>query len=221
MGDIEIVPAILRRTLEGIKEDWAKVESVAAHIQLDVTDGVFAGDGTFREIRTFKQLSNSHKIELHMMVQDPASFADDVVNLAPARCIFHIEAFAGHDNVAIVYDKLRAASPQTQFGLAINPGTPSEYLDEHIGRIDYVLFMGYNPGWAGQQVVPSVFPKIGRFAGKYPNIPIAVDGQVNTQTIPDFVHAGARILCANSSIFKEGNPIENFEQLKLLARTAI
>lgn len=220
-GEIEIVPAILRRTLEGIYEDWGKIEPAASHIQLDVTDGVFAGDGTFQDIQAFKKLPNSHKIELHMMVQNPALFADAVADLAPARCVFHIEAFAGHESVAVVYDKLRRLAPQTQLGLAVNPDTPSEYLDEHMSRIDYALFMGYTPGFAGQQVLPKVFPKIGAFHGTHPDIPIAVDGQVTKETIPDFVHAGARILCANSSIFKKGNPIENLEQLKLLARIAI
>ncbi len=217
---IEVIPAVLRNTWEGIQEDWAKVEHIAAHIQLDVTDGVFAGDGTFREIREFKKLPSSEKIELHMMVQKPADFVDDVVDLNPARCVFHLEAFAGTHDIEFVYEKLRQDT-QTELGLAINPESPSERIEEYLGLLDYVLFMGYSPGWGGQPVDPLVFPKIAQFHGKHPDVRIAVDGHVGKDTIEDFVKAGARMLCTNSAIFKEGSPEENYRQLDLLARSAL
>src|SRR5581483_1634171 len=92
---IEVVPAILRTTLEGIRSDWEKVQHLSAHIQIDIIDGIFAGDGTFRQVTHFKQLPENDKIELHLMVHTPANFVDDIIELNPARCIFHIEAFAG------------------------------------------------------------------------------------------------------------------------------
>lgn len=214
---VEIVPAILRATLEGIVHDWQAIEPVAQHIQIDVTDGVFAGDGTFRDVRFFKRLTSSQKIELHMMVQRPSEYVDDVIDLMPARCVFHLEAFSGEEHIGDVYGRLRREIPQTELALAINPETPTERLEEYLPFIDYAFFMGYNPGWAGQPVNPNVFPKIAQFHSKYIEIPIAVDGHVGKDTIENFVKAGARILCANSSIFKEGDPRENYEQLKLFA----
>lgn len=217
---IEIVPAILRATLEGIVHDWEIIEPVAEHIQLDVTDGVFAGDGTFRDVRFFKRLPNSTKIELHMMVQKPSDYVDDVIDLAPARCVFHLEAFIDGGHVQEVYKQLRVGLPSTELALAVNPETPTERLEEYLPLVNYAFFMGYNPGWSGQPVNPMVFPKIAQFHNMYPEMPIAVDGHVGKDTIADFVKAGATILCANSSIFKEGNPRENYEQLKLFAHAA-
>lgn len=217
---VEIVPAILRRTWEGIQEDWEKVYTVADHVQIDITDGVFAGDGSFREVRTFTQLPESRKIELHMMVHTPSNFVDDIINLNPARCIFHIEAFAGTGDIEFVYKKLKQET-QTQLALALNPSSPNQWLSEYVSLLDYVLFMGYAPGWAGQALNPQVFVKIGQFHQQYPQLPVAVDGHVDKGTIPDYVRAGARILCANSSIFKEGNPTENMRQLELVASAAL
>lgn len=216
MNSIEIIPAILRNTFEGIQEDWTKVQDTAEHIQIDVTDGVFAGDGTFRQVREFKKLPASEKIELHMMVHTPANFVDDIIDLSPARCIFHIEAFEGTNDLEFTYKKLRSET-QTELGLAINPPSPNERLEEHLSLIDYVLFMGYSPGWAGQDIHPEVFMKIGQFHDKHPDIPISVDGHVDIETAEKYVRAGATMLCANSAIFKEGNPKENIEQLKLRA----
>jgi pentose-5-phosphate-3-epimerase len=220
MAAIEIVPAILRKTYEKIEEDWQKIYQHVSHIQLDITDGIFAGDGTFRELRRFKQLPQSQKIELHMMVHTPSNFVEGICDLNPARCIFHIESFSGTGDLTMVYEKLREAT-QTELALAINPQSPNEWLDEQIGRINYVLFMGYNPGWANQPLNPIVYKKIVAWRSQHPEMPIAVDGHVSRETIPEFVTAGATILCANTAIFGEGNPIENTRQLQLLAESAI
>lgn len=218
-NNIEIVPAILKKTYEAIEHDWELVKDAARHIQLDITDGIFAGDGTFREIRRFKQLNESEKAELHMMVINPAFYLQDIIDLAPARCIFHLEAFVGSGDIKLVYSKLRE-NTQTELALALNPQSPNERLDEYISLIDYVLFMGYNPGWANQPIDPLVYRKIGAFKERHPAIPIAVDGHVDKATVPVYVKAGARILCSNTAVFGQGNPPENIIQLQLLADAA-
>ncbi|MEK7557173.1 MAG: hypothetical protein AAB538_04310 [Patescibacteria group bacterium] len=216
---IEIVPAILRKTWEGIEEDWKKIYKLPDHIQIDITDGVFAGDGTFRDIKRFKRLPESSKVELHMMVHTPGNFVDDIIDLNPARVVFHLEAFEGTNGVKFVYETLREKT-QSQLALAVNPESPNQRLEEQLTLLDYVLFMGYNPGFANQPINPIVYNKIGQFYDKHPGIPIAVDGGVKKESVPDYVRAGATILCANTSIFGQGDPRENYEQLRLLANSA-
>ncbi len=216
---VEIVPAILRKTYEQIEADWDKVREAVMHIQIDVTDGIFAGEPTFREVRRLKRLAESEKCELHMMVHTPANFVDDIVDLAPARCIFHLEAFSGTNDLVFVYEKLREVT-QSELALALNPETPNGRLEEYLDLIDYVLFMGYNPGWANQSLNPVVYRKIGQFKDQHADRPVAVDGHVDKETVEPYVKAGASILCANTSIFGQGNPVENYQQLKLLAAAA-
>ncbi len=214
---IEIVPAILRSTLEKIEHDWEKVYKVAEHVQLDITDGVFAGDGTFRDIKFFKRLKESEKCELHMMVHYPDYYIDGIIDLNPARCVFHVEAFEGLNSLDFVYKKLRE-STQSELGLAINPESPNNRLEDAVELIDYAMFLGYNPGWANQPLNPAVYTKVARFRSSFPDIKIAIDGHVDKRTAGRFVKAGANILCANTSIFGQGNPVENYQQLKLIAQ---
>lgn len=216
---IEVVPAILRTTYEKIAEDWDKVYQAVNHVQIDVTDGIFAGDGTFRELKRFKQLPESQKVELHLMVHTPGNFVDDVIDLNPARCIFHLEAFTGTNDIHFVYKKLQEET-NTELAIALNPGTPTERIEEILDCVDYVLFMGYHPGWANQPLNPIVYRKIGAFREQHPEYPIAADGHVGKETIEEYVQAGATILCANTSIFGDGHPVENIKQLQLLAEAA-
>ena len=216
---IEIVPAILRKTWEKIEEDWQKIYKLPDHVQIDITDGIFAGDGTFREIKRFKRLPESQKIELHMMVHTPSNFVEDIIDLSPARVIFHLEAFEGTNDIQSVYKTLREKT-QAQLALGLNPESPNDRLEEYLKLIDYVLFMGYNPGYANQPINPAVYMKIGQWYDKHPGMPIAADGGVRKESVPDYVRAGATILCANTSIFGSGDQRENYEQLRVLANSA-
>lgn len=212
----EIVPAILQKTYEEIAAEWEKIHRVAEHVQIDITDGVFAGEDMFREVRHFKQLPESDKIELHMMVHTPDNYAEDIIDLNPARCIFHIESFEGTSSLWPLYDNL-AAETQTELALAVNPETPTERLAEYIALIDYVLFMGYSPGWANQPLKELVFNKIKAFRQQHPDMPIAVDGHVTLETLPRFKKSGATLFCANTAIFGKGDPVENYERLRAKA----
>lgn len=209
---IEVIPAILRRTFEGIQKDWDVVYKIADHIQIDVTDGVFAGEGTFREISFLKRLPESEKIELHMMVHTPANFLTDIIDLNPARCVFHIESFSGMQNLRMLYDKLRAAT-QSELGLAINPQSPNAWLEEYLDLINFVLFMSYDPGLANQPIDDTVYAKVAAFYGSHPDACIAIDGHVQQATLEPFVKNGATMLYANTAIFGTDNPQQSYLQL--------
>ena len=219
-GVIEIVPAILRNTFEKIEHDWNKVVHQVKHIQIDITDGIFAGDGSFRDIRNFKKLLLAEKSELHCMVHTPSNYVADIIDLNPARCVFHLESFSGSSELEHVYHNLREKT-STELALALNPETPIERLADYLKFIDYILFMGYNPGWANQPLNPLVFNKIRSAKKLWPEKKIEVDGHVAKDTIEQYVQAGADILCANTAIFAHGNPAENYKHLHLLAQAAV
>ena len=218
-NNVEIVPAILKTTYEKIEEDWNKVVDTARYIQIDITDGIFAGNESFMDIPRLADLNQSHKIELHMMVQTPADYVEDIIDVNPSRCVFHIEAFLGTMDLPFVYNTVGEYT-SAEMGVAINPDTDINRLTEYLPLVQYVLFMGYTPGFAGQDINPDIFKKIADFHAKNPAVKIAVDGHVDKETISKYAKAGATIFCANSSIFKEGNPAENIKHLELLAQSA-
>jgi len=197
-GRIEIVPAILRTSFEKIVEDWDKVSSASDSIHIDVTDGIFAGEKGFTDVLRFANLP-ANKIELHMMVQTPGDFVDDIIELNPGKCVFHIEVFHGKLDLPFVYNTIGEYT-SAELGIAINPDTPIERLDEYLPIVQYVLFMGYKPGRANQPIDPKVFEKIRMFHEKNPNIAITTDGHVSKDTIQQYVHAGQHA-CAQIQLF--------------------
>lgn len=219
-GTVEIIPAVLRNTWEGIQEDWNRVVQVAQHVHVDVTDGVFAGAGSFRDVRQFKKLSQSEKIELHLMVHNPGHYVDDILDLQPARVVFHIEAFSDGGHLDLVYKKLRESSG-TELGLGITPPSPVKWLFEQVPLLDFVQFLNVIPGYQGGTLDKLAFQRMGHFRERYPEIPIAVDGGVNKETIPAYLKAGATMLCSGSAVFAAGDPAENIAQLRLIAEGAL
>lgn len=219
MRDLEIIPAILRTTFEKISEDWEKVVDYSSYIQIDVTDGIFAGNVGFLDLPRLGDLPHSEKIELHMMVQSPGDFVDDIIELNPGRCLFHIEAFLGTMDLPFIYNTI-GEHTSAEMGIAINPDTPIERLTEFLPLVQYVLFMGYSPGIAGQPIDNSVFEKIQAFHAAKAHIPLAADGHVGKDTIAEYASAGISRFCANTAIFGTGNPQENMRELLALAREA-
>jgi ribulose-phosphate 3-epimerase len=90
-------------------------------------------------------------------------------------------------------------------GLVFNPATPLVWLDHTLEKLDLVLLMSVNPGFGGQQFIPSVLPKITetrrRIAATGKDIWLEVDGGVKTDNIAEIARAGADTFVAGSAIF--------------------
>lgn len=89
-------------------------------------------------------------------------------------------------------------------GVSLNPGTPETTIAYVLDRVDLILVMSVNPGFGGQQFIPSQLDKIRRIREMIGdrNIELEVDGGVNADTIKSVVDAGANVLVAGSAVFK-------------------
>ena len=108
--------------------------------------------------------------------------------------------------------------------MALNPATPLDILEHVLGRLDFVMLMTVNPGFAGQKLVPSAFEKIAAcrdfLAARDASVPISADGNVSFENIPPMVGAGAGILVAGtSSIYNSGGDIDE-NRSKMVAAVA-
>ena len=88
-------------------------------------------------------------------------------------------------------------------GVALNPATSETVIEYVLDRIDLVLVMTVNPGFGGQQFLPSQLDKIRRVRWMIGNRPIRieVDGGVTPETAPLAIEAGASVLVAGSAVF--------------------
>lgn len=141
-------------------------------------------------------------IDVHLMVADNDFFVEQLRGCGVDQISVHAESSTHLDRTL---SKIREIGAKA--GLAINPGTPLSAIEYVLERIDYVLVMTVNPGFAGQKLTPASIRKIAdcrRYLDErgYGHLPIQVDGNVSFENVPAMVAAGASNLVAGtSSIF--------------------
>jgi ribulose-phosphate 3-epimerase len=78
-----------------------------------------------------------------------------------------------------------------------------------------VLVMSVNPGFGGQELIPTSLAKLRKARAFLPaTVALEVDGGVDSGNIASLVEAGANVLVAGSSVFSTGDPAERFRELQ-------
>ena len=184
--------------------ECARAEAAGADgLHIDIMDGHFVpnmplGLGMIPALRQKTALP----LDMHLMVSDCDFFVGLLEGSGVNRISVHAEACPHLDRTLARIREIGA-----QAGVALNPGTPLSAIEFVLERLDYVLVMTVNPGFAGQRLTPGAFRKIADCRKMldqmgHPEIPIQVDGNVSFENIPRMVAAGARNLVAGtSSIF--------------------
>lgn len=201
---VVIEASILSADFARLGEQAREAEAAGVDaIQVDVMDGSFVPDITFGPgvVRALRPLVRV-PLDVHLMIVQPerhlAAFADAGAN----RLIVHQEACPHLHRVLQCIHELNIEA-----GVAINPGTPLSVLEEVLDLTDLIQVMTVNPGWGGQPFLHSQLDKIRRLRHMLDerglDIPIAVDGGMDTTTAPLVVSAGATVLIAGSSIYND------------------
>lgn len=206
---MEIIPAIIAKDLGELKNKISQVENLVRTVQLDVMDGVFVPNATWNNPKDLFGFKTNLFLEAHLMVKEPARILDNWLISPAGRIIVHCET--GADMKEIVS---RVHQADKEFGVALNPETEIDVLDDFISEIDLVLFLSVQPGFGGQKFLPKVLPKISRLRQKNLNVKIAVDGGINLSNAKQVKEAGADILVVGSAIFSSGDAKEAIARLQ-------
>ena len=204
--NILISPSVLAADFSKLGEEIQLVSEKGADlIHLDVMDGHFVPNLSFgadiiKGIRGFSNLP----FDVHLMIENPEHYVDAYVEAGANFITVHPEATP---HIHSVLQKIHKAGVKT--GIALNPGTPIEALENVIDIIDLILVMTVNPGFGGQSFLSSQLPKISKIRtiiddGGH-SIDLSVDGGINPITAKLAIDAGANILVAGTSIFKAGD----------------
>lgn len=186
-------------------------------LHMDVMDGHFVPNAPMG-LSVIEALCKKTRlpIDVHLMVEDNDFFVGLLKDLPIHQISVHYESCTHLDRTL---SRIRESGAKA--GLAINPATPLDVIEYALERIDYVLIMSVNPGFAGQKLTPAAFRKIAdcrKFldARGYTSMPIQVDGNVSFDNIPGMVAAGAgNLVAGTSSIFsKAGSWEDNLVRLK-------
>jgi len=204
-GTIEIAPSILSADFARLADEIALIESAGVSIvHLDVMDGHFVpnitiGPPVIAKLRKVSRLV----FDAHLMISEPAKYAQAFVDAGADHITFHIEAADEPEKLIDMLHELGVTA-----GITLNPQTPVEAVEKIAPLCDMVLVMTVNPGFAAQEFMPEAAKKIARLReilGR--KIRIEVDGGIDPQTAPIAVAYGADTLVAGAAIFAEPDRI--------------
>jgi len=212
---IKIAPSILSADFSRLGDEVRRAEEAGADIiHLDIMDGHFVPNLTFGPI-IVKAIRNHTKLpfHVHLMVEKPEDYIERVVEAGGDLVIVHVEACTHLQRVLSMIRDLGAGS-----GVALNPATPLTTIEYVLDDLDLILIMSVNPGFGGQDFIPSVLPKIRRARRRVMRrgleIEIAVDGGVNVETAPKIVEAGADVLVAGTAVFGKPDLKKAIQELR-------
>lgn len=225
---IEIIPAIMPRSLEDLYVRLANVLGAARTVQIDVMDGVFVPEkswpftpgGSEEFARAVSgefclPCARDFNFEIDLMVADPVRAAGDWVRAGARRVIVHVESV---EDIAGALGEIRAASPGVELGVAIDIGTPNERIESVLSRVDVVQCMGIAKiGYQGQPFDERVLAKISDLRARHPERILSVDGGVSAESIARLVRAGANRVAVGSAIFNTEDPALALRRLAAVA----
>lgn len=209
----QIIPAILVDTQDAFFAQIEAITPATNFVQIDLMDGTFVSGNTWADPSVIRE-KMPLDFELHLMVNHPEEKLQAWKNIPQLkRIIVHLETLTHPKETLIALREMQA-----EIVLCLNPGTSTDGLDELVDLIDGVQLMSVEPGAQGRPFETAALKKAAQIHERYPDLPLAADGSVNADTIPQLFAAGVRRFGVGSAIWT-GNPAENFAQLSQIIHT--
>ncbi|MCU0357797.1 MAG: ribulose-phosphate 3-epimerase [Cyclobacteriaceae bacterium] len=210
-----IAPSILAADFANLQREVTMLnESAADWVHVDIMDGMFVPNISMG--LPVVEAINRHStkpLDVHLMIIQPERYLEAFRNAGASVITVHEEA-CPHLHRTLQQIK----SLGCKAGVALNPHTPVQSLEDIIHDIDLVCVMAVNPGFGGQKFIEHTYRKVARLKemilSSGSNALIEIDGGVNLTNAPALRSAGADVLVAGNFVFSSANPIDIIRQLK-------
>jgi ribulose-phosphate 3-epimerase len=217
MTEPRIAPSILSADMGRLGAQVAEVMDAGARvIHFDVMDGHFVPPITIGPLVLSGIADQVHDaggvVDVHLMIEAPERQIADFAKAGADSITFHEEATPHAHRTLTAIRELGCLA-----GVAINPGTPVESVQELQGLADIVLCMTVNPGWGGQSFIETSPDKVERLAPLVGDAAIEVDGGVDDTTAGSLAAAGAQLFVAGSAIFGASDPVAAYTAIAAAA----
>jgi len=210
---IEILPSLLSADFAVLADEIKKVEEAGCkRLHLDVMDGRFVPNITIGPV-VVKAIRRRTKLFLdaHLMIEQPQKYIMDFKRAGVDAITIHQEACDDFLHTVKEIKKLGLFA-----GVALRPKTPLDTIKDVVQEVDLILIMTVEPGFGGQDYIAGSEEKIMQARSllkeKGLDIPIQVDGGINTETAPLVARAGATQLVAGNAVFG-GDVVGNIKAL--------
>lgn len=217
---IKIAPSIMCADPLNVEKELRHLEECGIDmLHCDVMDGQYV-DNLAMGFYLIKAIKKATKIplDIHLSVMEPEKYLDILASIGVDMVSVHVERTKNmHRTIKRIKELGMKAS------IAINPSTPACMLQHILKYVDMILVMTVDPGFEGQSFIYETIDKIKEIKGmslkQNPSLLIEVDGNINTNTIPLTVSAGANVLVlGTSSLFNsaDGSYMKKLDCIKKL-----
>lgn len=210
-----IAPSILAADFANLQQEVEMLNrSEADWIHVDIMDGAFVPNLSFGIPVTEAIHRHAKKpLDVHLMIERPENYIEAFRKAGAEIITVHYEACT-HLHRTLQQIK----SLGCKAGVALNPHTPVQLLQDVIQDIDMVCLMSVNPGFGGQKFIENTYTKVRSLRHlmeqKGTQALIEIDGGVGTSNAAQLLEAGADVLVAGSFVFSSANPVETIASLK-------